>query len=169
MRKIALLMLAAGSAFAVKTPRPLPDVPITMPNGKTMNLKQYNGKVVMLALISTTCADCITAIDMMNRIQKTFEPRGFQSIAVAVGLDADKNTKGFVERYRPAFPMGYLAEMPFRELADIDGRARPYVPIFIFIDKKGVIRFEYTAIDAIMEKSQRSKNSGSIVEGLLRQ
>jgi thiol-disulfide isomerase/thioredoxin len=163
-------MLAAGLAFAVKTPRPLPNVPIALPNGKTINLKQYPGKVVMLVLMSTTCADCITAIEMMNRMQKDFGPRGFQPIAVAVGLDADKkNTQNFIDRYRPAFPMGYVAETPFRELADIDGRARPYVPIFIFIDKKGTIRFEYTAIDALMEKSQRLKNSGSIVEGLLRQ
>ena len=169
-RKIALLTLAAGLLFAVTTPRPLPDVRISMPDGKTANLKQYKGKVVMLVLMSTTCADCIAAIDMMNRIQKDFGPRGMQAFAVAVGIDVDKkSTQGFIDRYRPAFPVGYVAETPFRELADISSTARPYVPIFIFIDKKGTIRFQYTAIDAIMEKSQRLSHCGSIVEGLLRQ
>src|SRR6266700_2608341 len=150
-RKLAVLILTAGLAFAVNTPRPLPDVPISMTDGKTVNLKQFKGKVVMLVLMSTTCSDCIAAIDMMNRIQKAFGPRGFQGFAVAVGLDADKkNTKGFIERYRPEFPVGFVTEMPFRELADIGPTARPYVPIYIFIDKKGTIRFEYTAVDAIM-------------------
>jgi thiol-disulfide isomerase/thioredoxin len=170
LRTIGVFMLTAGMLLAVKTPRPLPDVPISMPAGKTANLKDFHGKVVMLVLMSTTCSDCIAAVEMMNRIQKDFGARGLQAFAVAVGVDADKkNTQGFVDRYRPTFPVGYVAETPFRELADLSATARPYVPIFIFIDKKGVIRFEYTAIDAIMEKSKRLQNCGSIVEGLLRQ
>ena len=168
-RKVLLLLLTACLAFAVKTPRPLADVPISLVNGGRIDLKHYRGKVMLIALISTTCPDCITSVDLLNKMQKEFGPRGFVPIAVAVGLDAEKNTKGFIERYRPEFPMGYVLEDPFRQLADLGPRDRPFVPVFLFIDKKGTVRFEYTAIDALMDKAQRTKASSSIVEGLLRQ
>jgi hypothetical protein len=168
-RRLFLATLSATVAFAVNTPRPLADVPISTPDGKKIDLKQYRGKVILLALISTTCKDCISSVDLMNSMQKEFGPRGFQAVGVAVGLDAEQDTKGFIDRYRPAFPMGYVLETPFRQLADIGPKDRPYVPMFLFIDKKGMVRFEYTAIDAIMEKSTRGKASHSIVEGLLRQ
>jgi peroxiredoxin len=168
-RIFALLLLAASLAFAVRTPRPLADVPIPTPNGKTIDLKQYRGKVVLIALISTSCSDCIASIDLLNKLQAQFGPRGFSVIGVATGLDVEKNIKGFVDRYRPGFPVGYITEQPFRKLADIGPDDRPYVPMFMFIDKKGTVRFEYTAIDGLMEKSQRAKASSSIVEGLLRQ
>jgi len=166
-RKFVLMLVMAALAFGAKTPRPLPDVPISTPGGKKIELTQYPGKVILLALISASCADCIGAVELMNKMQKESGPRGFQAVAAIVGLDAQQNTQGFIDRYRPGFPVGFLLEAPFRQMADIGVRDRPFVPIFLFIDRKGVVRFQYYGTDAIMQ--QRDKATRSIVEGLLRQ
>src|SRR5258708_24572258 len=133
-RKLILFLLTATLVLGVKTPRPLADVLISTPDGKKIDLKQYRGKVIMLALISTTCADCISSVDLMNKMQQQFGPRGFVPIGVAVGLDAETNTKGFLDPSRPAYPRGYVLEGPFRQLAYTGPRDLPHVPMCLFLD-----------------------------------
>ena len=59
LRRFVILLGLTAMAYGGLPPgRPLPDVPISLDSGKKLDLKQYRGKALVLALIATTCADC---------------------------------------------------------------------------------------------------------------
>jgi peroxiredoxin len=159
-------MFLAVFAFAAVTPRPMPDMAISAVDGTKIQLQKYKGKMILVALVSTQCGDCIETLNIMNRLQREFGPRGFQALSAAVNIDAPKETKSFVDRYRPAFPFGYLDQGGLVKLADVKTDDRPYVPILLFIDKKGTVRFQYFGDHPIVKQGE--KGIRSIVEGLLR-
>src|SRR5579871_4098969 len=105
---LALLMVCLAAASFARTPRPIADMTIPAPGGKQIDLKQYRGKVVLLALITTTCAECIQSVEIFNRLQKEYGPQGFQMVAAAVNLSAKDDVGPFSQRYKATFPMGYL-------------------------------------------------------------
>ena len=134
-----MALASAVVAFAV-VPRPVADVPIPTPAGKAINLKQYRGKVVLMAMISTDCTTCIKSIDILNRMQQDFGPQGFQVVAAAGDPNAQYLLASFLQRYRPSFPIGYLSTDQMIQLGNFSNNDRPFAPIFLFIDRKGVVR-----------------------------
>src|SRR5439155_13016433 len=137
-RALAMLIVAFAAALipvaeAIKLPRPLPDITIPTTDGKKIRLLDYRGKPLAILLFSTQCSDCLKSIDLLNRLQKVYGPQGFQAIGVAVNVDAPDQIKAFVDRYRPLFPMGHLAQQEMLKITDIGPKERPYVPIFIFV------------------------------------
>jgi len=54
MKTILLAALLALTSVAQLLPRKAGDVAITLPDGKSINLADYHGKVVCLAFILTT-------------------------------------------------------------------------------------------------------------------
>jgi len=156
-------MLTAASAA---TPRILADVPIPTFDQKKINLKQYRGKVVVLMLFSTTCGDCIQSLDLMSKIQKDLGPRGLQVIGAAFDENASYAIEGYVQRYRPNFPVGFLDQAGAIKIADIPKDMRPFVPIVMFIDRTGTVRAQYYGNDAVFK--QEDKAFRAIAESLLR-
>jgi peroxiredoxin len=136
----AAIILSAAAVFAV-TPRPMADMPIPMVNSKPLDLKQFRGKWVLMAVISQECPPCIASIEILNRAQKDFGPRGLQVVGAVGDPNAQYSMGPFVQRYRPIFPLGYVNQDQIVRLGDFDKAApHAFVPIFIFIDRKGVVR-----------------------------
>lgn len=159
-------LLSAAAMFAA-TPRPLADVPIPMPNGKPLNLKQYRGKVILMAVISKDCQPCIQSIDILNRLQKEFGPRGFQVVAAVGDPNAEYLLNGFVQRYRPVFPIGYLNQSQIIQLGDFSRNAQhAFVPIFMFIDRKGTVREQVSGNEPFFKTEEQSTRQ--TVEALLK-
>jgi len=136
----AFLAAFTASFLAAAVPRPLADMIIPVPSGKPINLKSYRGKVLLVAVISTDCERCIASIEILNRAQNEFGPKGFQVVAAAGDQNAQYMLEPFVQRYRPVFPMGYLNVDQMMRLGDIGKTERPFAPIFMFVDRKGMVR-----------------------------
>ena len=166
-RLVLVSSVFCGLAFAASTPRPLADLNLPTSDGKTLPLKQYKGKVVLIALISTTCKECVASLEILNRIQKDLGPRGAQVLAAAINDNAAYLLQPFVQRYRPIFPIGYLDQAATMRLADFKKDDHPFVPIFLFVDRKGNVRFQYFGNDPFFKQEERSARA--IVEGLLHQ
>jgi peroxiredoxin len=159
-------MLAAVAVFAA-TPRPVAEVPIPVPNGKPISLKQYRGKVVLMAMISTDCSTCIKSIDILNRAQTDFGPQGFQVVAAAGDPNAQFMIEPFVQRYRPNFPLGYLNTDQMMVLGNIGKDERPFAPIFLFIDRKGIVRNQFFGNEPFFKTEEASTRQ--IIQSLLKQ
>jgi thiol-disulfide isomerase/thioredoxin len=153
-------------AFGI-IPRPLADIPIPTPDSKKINLRQYRGKVLLVTLISTSCGDCIKTIDILNGIQKDFGKRGFQVVGIAIEDSAAYNVGGFVARYRPSFPVGYLDRDTAIKFLDVSRDTRPFVPILMYVDGKGTVRFQYYGNDAFLKQGERAIRA--VAEGLIRE
>jgi peroxiredoxin len=170
LRKLLVCALAALLSSAVvqaREPRPASQTAIPLPGGKKIRLQQYRGKVVVLAIFSTMCPDCVENIQMLNRVQKDMGPLGFQAIGAAGDDNAQYSIGSFVQRYKITFPIGFLNKDEMIAIADIAPTRRPVAPIFLFIDKNGVVRFQYYGDDPFFKTSDGSTRS--IVQGLLKE
>jgi thiol-disulfide isomerase/thioredoxin len=167
MLKRCLVFLWLLTAASATTPRPLADILIPTPDAKKINLKQYRGKVLLVILFSTSCGDCIKAIELMNGIQKDFGPRGLQVVGAAIENDASYNVGGFVARYRPVFPVGYMDRENAIKFLDISKDTRPFVPIILYVDGRGTVRFQYYGNDAVMKQGEKAIRA--IADGLIRE
>jgi peroxiredoxin len=161
-----LVLVLAGIAYA-NTPRRVSDVPIPLPTGQKIRLQQYSGKVVLFVIFGTTCKDCIAAMDLLNRVQKEYGPRGFQVIAAAGDDNAQYQVEPFVQRYKITFPVGYVNKDEMIKLADIPKDKRPTAPIFLFIDKHGTVRFQYYGDEPFFKTADGTTHS--IIDNLLKQ
>ena len=160
-------MLFTLTAAGAREPRPAAQIPIPLPDGKKITLQQYRGKVVLLVIFSTTCPDCVDNMEMLNRVQKDLGPRGFQAIGGAGDDDAQYTVSGFVQRYKIGFPVGYLTKEQMIALADIVPGRRPIAPIFMFIDKRGIVRVQHYGDDPFFKTSERGTRL--TIEGLLKE
>jgi peroxiredoxin len=164
-RILALLCMAVASYAAF--PRPLADIPISTPSGPPIKLSQYRGKVLVVLIVLTTCEHCGHAAEVLNDLQKEHN-KDFQAIGVAVNPEAPKQTANFVKTHHLTYPFGYLLdENNIMKLADFKREDRPLSPMYIFVNKEGTVKFQYTGNDDNFLKHE-DENVRTLVEGLLK-
>lgn len=167
-RRNFVWLLAAAPALRAER-RPLATTPIQLPDGKKLVPRtEYAGKVVLIVMISTACESCARTVQWLGRIQTELGPRGLQVVGIAFDEQAKEKIVDFTMRYRPSFPVGYMDLKTGLKYADIPDGKRPTVPILMFVDKKGVVRFEYQRDEPFFNDAERQTRliaSGLINEG----
>jgi thiol-disulfide isomerase/thioredoxin len=157
---LCLLMSVQGAS----TPRPLADVTIPIPNGKPIRLSQYRGKVMVIAMISITCDHCAASLKLLDQLQKEYGPR-FQALAIAADTNAEKMLT--VIHLEQGYPVGSLDQNTTMQVFDFKPNDHPFVPAYLFVDKKGTVRFQYFGKDEFFKAEE--KNMRTLIEGLLKQ
>ncbi len=165
-RRLLVFLCLFSICFAQPHPRKCADVPIKTSDGKTIHISQYHGKVVMIVMFLTDCKDCLATLQFMGRLQNEMAPRGLQIVAVSLDDNA-ANVAPFAQRYRFPFPVGHLTPDPAIELAHLAKDAHPIVPLLIYVDWMGNVRFQYEGNATIF--NQGEKDIRGIATGLLRQ
>jgi hypothetical protein len=146
----------AFSAFAAEPPRPSPPLEILRPGAPALTLSQYRGKIVVLALIHTTCSHCQQFTVVMNILAHEYTPRGVQFLECAFNDDAVATMPEFQQRFHPSFPVGYTSTAAVntylrRTLMD----PRPlYVPHLVVLDRAGRIYADYPGEDPFMRTAE---------------
>ncbi len=149
MKTLITVVLAAASlmpAFAESstTARQAPEFAIKMPEGGEKLLSSYRGKAVCLALFYTTCPHCQDMAKMLSsQIVPEYGPKGVQVIAAAFDPEAKTQVADFAKQYVKGFPIGYVDRGEVNEFLQKSVMTVLYVPIMVFIDRKGVIQSEY--------------------------
>jgi peroxiredoxin len=164
LRRCLLLICVLSLAFA-KTPRPFPNIPIQTTDRKGIDVKKYRGKIVLLVLFATSCDECVGVVSLMSKLEKDYAARGFQAIGAAVDDNAAYTVTPFIQRYRPPFPIGFLDKDALIKIADIPPGQRPFVPILMFINQTGNVRFQYYGNDPFLKDVE--KGTRAIVTGLM--
>ena len=62
-------------------------------------------------------------------------------------LNSDANLALFTRQYQPNFPVGTAQPIPAAEFMQINPMVRTFVPYIAFIDRKGIIRTQFTGGD----------------------
>lgn len=168
MRRILLILLCVAALAAAKTPRPLANLTLAAPpGGKAVKLSTYSGKVLVIAVFSTECNPCATAIQYLERLQKEYKAKGVQMVGAAANGGAISTIKPFIDRYKITIPLGVLTEDEAKRLTDSTPTEHLIVPAFLFVDKKGSVRFQYPGDHTFFNDGD--KNTRGVIEGLLRQ
>jgi Redoxin len=152
---IFFIAAAASTAPAADTARPSPAFTIERTGAPPLELTQYRGKVVALALIHTTCSHCQQLTVELNQIAPDYAGRGVQFLECAFNEDAVPSMPEFLQRFSPPFPVGYstlVAVRAYLQYSSVDRRPL-YVPHMVFLDREGVIRADYPGEDAFFQSA----------------
>jgi peroxiredoxin len=148
IRKSLILLL--GSILLAAPPGPTrisPPFPIHLTPGE-VSLAQYKGKVIILAMIMTGCPHCQATVQFLTDVQTQYGKRGLQVLGAAFNEDASKQVAGFIQTYKPSFPVGWVTRGSVVKYLGKAENEELWVPVLVFIDKKGVIRHLHFGDDA---------------------
>jgi hypothetical protein len=169
-RPAAILILALAAAAALEAaniPRKAPDFAIALSDGKQTSLSQYQGKVVTLIFILTTCPHCQGAVRCLAEDQNEFGPRGFQALGSAVEDAAKTNLPGFLRQFNPPFPVGYNQLRPVLDFMQHPPMVGPRMPLIAFIDRQGILRAQYEGQEPFLAQDQMAVNIHAKIVALL--
>jgi hypothetical protein len=133
-----------------------------------LELSQYRGKIVVLGLIYTTCSHCQDFTLVMRILAHEYSARGVQFLECAFNDDAVPNMPGFLERFKPNFPVGYatpLAVLAYLHRTALD-TAPLYVPHVMVLDRAGRIRAGYPGEDPFFRSAE--KNLRALLDRMLK-
>jgi len=150
---------------AAEIPRQSPDYSIQMTNGKQIKVSDYRGKVLCLAIILTTCPHCQKTTQLLSGIYKDLAPKGFEVVEAAVNENPD--VPSFVSQYKVPWPVGTAGALSALDYIQWPKDKRPLVPFVVFIDRKGVIRAQYTGMDEAFFDNQQEQHMRDEAEKLL--
>jgi len=141
---------AALLAAAPAPPRPSPSFTIHLSPGE-VNLAQFRGKVIILAMIMTGCPHCQNTTVFLSGIQRQYGTRGLQVLGAAFNEDAAQQMPGFTQAYKPSYPVGYASRADVVKYLRKKTSDELWVPALVFIDRKGVIRHEHLGDDPFFQ------------------
>ncbi len=159
MKSLLAFVLAAGAAFSAQIPRPAPELAIHMPDGSQKLLSSYRGKTVVLAFVFTTCPHCQRMMGTLGGIQNEYAAKGVQVLASAFNDNSDHEIAGFAATYVNGFPAGWDNKLTVLQfLQHPNDPQHPYfVPILVFIDKRGIIRQQVIGDETIFARSRNER------------
>ena len=160
-------VLCATLSAAAPVPRPSPDFVVKLTPTGQVTTAQYKGKVVILAMILTTCPHCQKATQVLSGFQKEYGPRGLQVMAAAFNDMSNMLVPDFIKQFQPAFPVGWANRMDVLNYLQHSAMEQMYVPIMVFIDRKGVIRHQYMGDDPFFQN--QDKNLRDTIEELIKE
>ena len=167
-RSIPVLLLSlAVLAPAAPLPRPSPEFAVHLTPSGEVSPTQYKGKVVIMAFILTTCSHCQHTTQVLTGLQREYGPRGLQVLAAAFNPMANMLVLDFIKQFQPSFPVGYTDRIPVHAYLDHPETMQMYVPVLVFIDRKGMIRHQYLGDDPFQQNQE--KNLRDTIEALLKE
>ena len=86
----------------LETPMPAPALRLQNLEGKTIDLAQYRGRVVLVNFWATWCPPCRKEFPSLGRVRKLFKPEEFE--VLAVNVDEDRAT-ALAFAGSPGFPI----------------------------------------------------------------
>lgn len=114
----------------------LPSLPFTTLDGRTGNLQNLRGKVVLINFWATWCPYCLKEMPAIGSFYKDYQARGVEVLALSLDDDPAK-AAAFMHEHQYPFPAA-MASAEFRQaLGPVD-----QVPMSMIIDKAGVLRYK---------------------------
>jgi thiol-disulfide isomerase/thioredoxin len=126
---------AATAPEVVGTPEPRVDAPAIIgktADGKKFDLKDYQGKVVLLNFWATWCGPCRAEMPELVALQQQYDTKDFAIIGMA-----EENDSAKVIEFAKMMGLNYPQVMTTQEMANVYGVNS--LPTSFLIDKKGKV------------------------------
>jgi thiol-disulfide isomerase/thioredoxin len=113
------------------------DVTFKAVDGRDVDLKKLNGKVVLVDFWATWCVPCVGEIPHVKEAYAELHPKGFEVVGISLDSDKSKLTK-FVADQKMEWPQYYAGKQWQNEISTRYGIQS--IPAMWLIDKKGNLR-----------------------------
>jgi peroxiredoxin len=130
MRILIVGLLFLASAFGQSSP----ELSLKDATGKTYNLSDYRGKIVVLNFWATWCVPCKEEMPLFTEAHKRYSQRGL--VILAASLDDDR-TRKYVAKFVHAFKMEFPVLVDATTTTMQQMGLGDSVPSTVFIDEKG--------------------------------
>jgi peroxiredoxin len=140
---------AHSTILAAAQRKPAPAFSLIDASGKTIQLSDYKGKVVLLNLWATACGGCLIEIPGLINLQQAYQDKGFTVVGISVDIpyshlqgpdEAWSKVKPFVAAHNVNYPilMG--------DDAALISYATKTVPASFLLDKSGRVATTYIGL-----------------------
>jgi thiol-disulfide isomerase/thioredoxin len=119
-----------------ETQQKLPEFTLPDLSGKPRNIKEWQGKVLVINFWATWCPPCLKEMPEFEALHTEYENKGLQFIGIALD-DADP-VKEFIASKKITYPI-LLGEDQGTKLAHDLGNIVNTVPFTVIINKKGLV------------------------------
>ena len=113
---------------------PAPDFTLPDLDGKTVNLADYKGKVVLLNIWATWCPPCVEEMPSMEKLHQELKDKDFEILAVSIDVSGAKAVIPFMKKHKLSFSVLTDTEGAIKSLYQTTG-----VPESFIIDRQGII------------------------------
>lgn len=137
-----------------------------MPDGKTLLLSSFKGKVVVVEFLITTCPHCQRASQIIEKLYKEFGPSGFQPVGCAINDMAKMLVPDYVRNFGVTFPIGFSQRDPVYNYLEKSPIYQLYMPTVVGLDRKFQVRAQHSGEDQEFFKDEE-KNMRNLVTSLL--
>lgn len=110
-------------------------------DGKTRNIKDWDGKVILLNFWATWCPPCLKEIPSFIELQEQYGDQGFQIIGIAV--DNEEAVRDYMSEVKINYPI-MVAEFEAIGLSSRYGNRMGALPYSVIINRKGEISDKIT-------------------------
>lgn len=132
---------------------------VPAPDGRSLRLADYRGKVVFLNFWATWCPPCREEMPGMERLYQRFKDQGFVVLAVSVDAEGADVVSAFVTEHRLTYPIGLDPKMALVGQYGVRG-----LPSSFLVDRRGRL----VAL-AIGPREWDSEAAHALIETLLKQ
>ncbi len=155
---ISILIIAGATGFGLQrvlTSHETQNLPIVLPptdtsvigklrppfelkdiEGKTRNMAEWDGKVLLVNFWATWCPPCKKEIPAFIELQEQYGTQGFQVIGLAI--DDEESVRDYADTMGINYPI-MAAELKAMEIARIYGNRVNALPFTAFVDREGKI------------------------------
>jgi len=132
----ALAVVFASAALAASSSGPAPAFQLSGRGGKTIDLSQFKGQVVMINFWASWCGPCRQEMPLLEDIYKKYKPMGFTMLAVNVEPDSKAADAWLGKLAKPVtFPIAYDVDSKVSKLYKVET-----MPSTVIVDRKGNVR-----------------------------
>jgi peroxiredoxin len=130
---LAILLIAPAVLWGQLSGK-APNFSLKTSDGKTIELKKLEGKVVVVNFWATWCPPCKSEIPGFLEVYKQYKAKGLEIVGISLDETGWKVVKPFVEAYKITYPVVVGDANLARAYGGIEG-----IPASFVIDKKGNI------------------------------
>lgn len=130
------IVMPEQAASVIGTPRP--EFSMIDIQNEVRNIKEWDGKVVLLNFWATWCPPCKKEIPAFMALHQEYKDKGFEVIGIAI--DDDDAVKDYVDTMGIDYTI-IAAELEATELARRYGNRVNALPFSVFIGRDGKIEF----------------------------